>query len=158
VAGLTIDRADRLAFLIATWFGAGLVPLAPGTVGSLAALPIYVVLQPIGLDAVALAALLATGVGIWAADRVAKARGLHDPQIVVVDEVAGQLITLLGARPDWRWIACGFVLFRLLDVWKPWPARQAERIHPAGWAIVLDDVFAGAWGALILLAAQRWID
>ncbi len=146
---------QRLRFWLATWFGCGLVPRAPGTMGSLGAVPLYLVVRPLGLDAVALVALLLTGVGIWAAQHVADARKLHDPQIVVIDEVAGMFVTLLGARDDWRWIIAGFVLFRLLDVWKPWPARQAERIHPAGWGIVLDDVFAGAWGALILLAAQR---
>jgi phosphatidylglycerophosphatase A len=145
----------QIRFWLATWFGCGLVPFAPGTAGSLGALPLYVLLRPLGLDVVALAALMLTAVGVWAAQHVADRKGMHDPQIVVIDEVAGIFVTLLGARDDWRWMLAGFVLFRVLDVWKPWPARQAERIHPAGWGIVLDDVFAGAWGAIVLLLAQR---
>lgn len=154
-AAAPFSRTDHLRFWLATWFGCGLVPVAPGTAGSLGALPLYLLVRPLGLDAVALAALLLTAGGVWAAQHVADRKGMHDPQIVVIDEVAGIFVTLLGARDDWRWMLAGFLLFRLLDMWKPWPARQVEQVHPAGWGIVLDDVFAGAWGALVLLLAQR---
>jgi phosphatidylglycerophosphatase A len=97
-------------------------------------------------------AILITGVGIWAADVVAKDLGKKDPQIVVIDEVAGVLVTLSVAPPTWGALAAGVVLFRVFDQTKPWPARTAERKLPGGWGIVLDDVAAGVWGVAALLA------
>jgi phosphatidylglycerophosphatase A len=93
------------------------------------------------------AALVVTGVGIWAADEVARALGTKDPQIVVIDEVAGVLLTLSFAPPTWAALVSGVILFRVFDQTKPWPARMAERRLPGGWGIVLDDVAAGVWGA-----------
>jgi phosphatidylglycerophosphatase A len=145
----------RVAWAIATWFGCGLVPLAPGTAGTLGAIPLYLlVAHTSGLAGVATAAALTTFVGVWAASVVARDLGKKDPQLVVVDEVAGFLITMLPARhlavlP----IAAGFVLFRLFDVVKPWPARALERL-PSGWGIVMDDVAAGAFGACVMAGLQ----
>jgi phosphatidylglycerophosphatase A len=101
--------------------------------------------------AIGAAALLVTAIGIWAADVVAKDLGKKDPQIVVIDEVAGVLLTLSVAPPTWGALVAGVVLFRIFDQTKPWPARSAERQLPGGWGIVLDDVAAGAWGAAGLL-------
>jgi phosphatidylglycerophosphatase A len=136
-----------IARALATWFGCGYVPYAPGTAGTLGAVPLYLLLRPMGHWAVLAAALLITAVGVWAADVVAKDLGTKDPQIVVIDEVAGVLLTLSVAPPSWRALAAGVVLFRLFDQFKPWPARTAERKLPGGWGIVLDDVAAGIWGA-----------
>jgi phosphatidylglycerophosphatase A len=145
-----IDRAkDRLAFALALWFGCGKVPLAPGTAGTVGALPLYLLVRPHGVLAVLATAVLLTVVGIWAADRVARATGLKDPQIVVIDEVAGVHVTWLAASPSWQSVLAGFVLFRLFDQTKPFPARRAEKL-PGGFGIVLDDVFAGIWGAIVL--------
>jgi phosphatidylglycerophosphatase A len=140
----------RVAYVLGTWFGCGYVPYAPGTAGTLGAVPLYLLLRPHGLYAVLGAALVLTIVGIWAADIVAKDSGLKDPQLVVIDEVAGVLCTLAVAPPTWAGLIVGVVLFRIFDQWKPWPARAAERKLPGGYGIVLDDIAAGAWGAAVL--------
>ena len=154
---MTPSAKDRVALVVATFFGVGFPPKAPGTAGSIVATGLFVLLRPIGLDWMALAILLLTGVGVWASARVVAQRGGHDPQIIVVDEVAGQWLTLLAVPNDWRWHLAGLVVFRLADQFKPWPARQAERELPPAWGVMMDDVLAGAWGAVVLWLAQRWI-
>ena len=101
-----------------------------------------------------LVALALTLVGVWAADQVIAATGKKDPQIVVIDEVAGVLITLAAAGPSWASVAIGFVAFRVFDQFKPWPARRFERTLPGGWGVMMDDVAAGVWGAAVLLALR----
>jgi phosphatidylglycerophosphatase A len=140
----------RIAYILGTWFGCGYVPYAPGTAGTLGAIPLYLLLRPHGMYAVLGAAFVLTVVGIWAADIVAKDSGLKDPQLVVIDEVAGVLCTLAVAPPTWAGLIVGVVLFRIFDQFKPWPARAAERKLPGGYGIVLDDIAAGAWGAAIM--------
>jgi phosphatidylglycerophosphatase A len=143
----------KLAIPIATWFGCGYVPHAPGTAGSLAALGIaYVLVQcahwrPFYFALLALALLPA---GIWSAGVTAREVKKKDPSIVVVDEVLGQWITLAGASSfNWKsWLAA-FCLFRLFDIWKPQPVRRLEAL-PSGTGIVADDVMAGVYGALVL--------
>jgi phosphatidylglycerophosphatase A len=145
---------DRLAWALATWFGCGLVPKAPGTMGALGAIPLYLVVARAGRPGVAAAALLVTAVGIWAASIVARDSGRKDPQIVVVDEVAGILVTMLPMREvSFRAVVVGFLLFRLFDMSKPWPVRSFERL-PSGWGIVMDDVMAGVYGAMVLVALR----
>ena len=148
---------DRVAMTLATWFGAGLVPLAPGTAVSAVAVLLFWPLRALGLDVMAALIMLVIGVGVWASARVVALRGGHDPQIIVIDEVAGQWLTLLAVPADWRWFLAGFVVFRLADQFKPWPARQAERELPPAWGVMMDDVLAGGWGAVALWLAQRWI-
>ncbi len=145
---------QRLAYLLGTWFGCGYVPYAPGTAGTLGAVPLYLLLRPYGLVAVLGAALVLTVVGIWAADIVAKHSGLKDPQLVVIDEVAGVLCTLAVAPPTWTGLVVGVVLFRVFDQFKPFPARTAEQKLPGGYGIVLDDIAAGAWGAVVILGLR----
>ena len=102
----------------------------------------------------AVAALAVTAIGIWAASVVARDLGKKDPQIVVVDEVAGMLVTMLPmAHVSWRAILCGFVLFRLFDITKPWPVRRFEAL-PGGWGIVMDDVVAGGFGACVMVGLR----
>jgi phosphatidylglycerophosphatase A len=93
------------------------------------------------------------GVGVWAADHVIARTGLKDPQIVVIDEVVGVLLTLAASAPTWTSLVAGFVLFRIFDQWKPWPARSLESL-PGGWGVVMDDVAAGVWGAAVLGALR----
>jgi phosphatidylglycerophosphatase A len=139
-----------VAWVIATWFGCGLVPLAPGTVGSAGAIPLYLVALRGGRIGVAVVAVLVTLVGVWAASVVERDLGEKDPQRVVIDEVAGMLLTMLPvAHVSLRAMVAGFLCFRLLDVVKPWPVRLFERL-PSGWGIVLDDVAAGLLGACIM--------
>lgn len=146
------------AWLIATWFGCGLSPIAPGTAGSLAGLVIA-----IGLNAaygvpplafLAFAAILCVP-GVWAATVIERREGVEDPGKVVVDEVIGQWVTIAGAPSlNWKTWLLAFVLFRALDVWKPPPARQCENL-PEGWGIVADDVMSGIYGALAIFVLGR---
>jgi phosphatidylglycerophosphatase A len=145
-----------VARLIGTWFYLGYFPKGPGTAGSLGALLVGI---PLAMyfkwpaAAFALLALLLLGPAIWAAGRMAREGGSKDPQIVVVDEVVGQWIALAGAAAlTWKYILAAFLLFRLFDIWKPPPVRALEQI-PGGAGIVLDDVMAGVYAALVLLAA-----
>jgi phosphatidylglycerophosphatase A len=149
---------DRVAYWLAIWFGCGRVPLMPGTAGTLGAVPLYLVLARGGPLLVGAGALLVTGVGVWAATRVVRQTGLEDPQIVCIDEAAGVLITLTAAPFTWPGTLAGVVIFRIFDQFKPWPARRAERLRE-GWGVVMDDVFAGLWGAAVLVAlrALRWL-
>jgi phosphatidylglycerophosphatase A len=147
----------RVAYVLATWFGCGRVPFAPGTLGTLAALPLYWLLRTAGPYAVLSGAIIITLVGVWASGLVARARAQKDPQIIVIDEVAGMLITLVPGAQGWS-ILAGFVAFRIFDQWKPWPANLFEAQLPDGWGIVMDDVAAGVWAALTLLVLRTWLE
>src|SRR5437899_8495290 len=141
---------------IATWFVCGYFPLAPGTVGSLAAIGIAYALVELGHWLpwhFAVLALAALPLGIWAAGATAREIQSKDPQIVVIDEVLGQWITLAGAAVlNWKsWLAA-FLLFRLFDIWKPPPVRRLEALA-GGIGIVADDMMAGLYGALVLFLA-----
>ncbi len=139
------------ASLIATWFGAGLLPLAPGTWGSIAALPFaYAIVTLAGSAALLIATVVLFGVGWWAAQVYAEAAGDKDPSAVVVDEVVGQWLVLLAAPPAVGHYLVALILFRVLDILKPPPARQIDRDLGGGLGIMLDDVAAGAYGFVLL--------
>jgi phosphatidylglycerophosphatase A len=148
-------RAKWAAWTVATWFGCGLSRRAPGTAGTLGAIPLYLLAARFGHGGVALAAAIVTGAGVWAASVVARDLGQKDPQEVVVDEVAGFLVTMLPAAPTWRSVVAGVVVFRLLDIGKPWPIRRFEALE-GGWGIVLDDVAAGVAGAAVMGTLAAW--
>jgi len=150
---------DRLWWLLATWFGCGRAKVAPGTVGTLGTLPLYFLVAELGPWAVFAAAVVLTALGILSADRVAKLSGRSDPQFVVIDEVAGVMLALAAAPHSPAGVALAVILFRVFDIWKPWPVRAVERRLPGGWGIVLDDVVAGGWAALGLALFRRlgWI-
>ncbi len=134
---------------LGTWFGCGYVPRAPGTAGTLGAIPLYLLLRASGsVTILAVAGALAI-LGVLASSRIVRETGKKDPQIIVIDEVVGVLVTLAAAPPTWPALVVGFVAFRIFDMWKPWPARTAERL-PEGWGVVADDVVAGAYGAAVL--------
>jgi len=154
-----MNNRGEISYAIATWFGCGFSPYAPGTAGSLAAIVIAAVLHA-WLDSGRGSILILTAVllipGIWAAGDVAKREGREDPGLVVVDEVIGQWITLAGASVfNWKSYLAAFILFRALDVWKPPPARQFEDLH-GGLGIVADDVMAGLYGALAIFLLDRF--
>jgi phosphatidylglycerophosphatase A len=156
VAVVVVRRPRAVAWTIATWFGCGFVPIAPGTVGTLAALPIFFALRGFGGVVVLASALVIAGVGIWAAGVVADESKRHDPQVVVVDEVSGVLVTLALVPSSLAGVVCGVLLFRAFDVVKPFPAKQAERL-PRGWGIVVDDLVAGVWAAVVFLALRALV-
>ena len=146
-----------LANAIATWFGCGRSPVAPGTVGSAAAIVLAVLIERwTGLAPIwfALLAALLFWPATWAAGVAARESQRKDPQFVVVDEVIGQWISLAGAPAlNWKSYLAAFALFRLFDILKPPPARQLERL-PGGIGINADDVMAGIYAALVLFVAR----
>ena len=149
-------KNNPLATVVATWFGCGFAPKAPGTVGALGALP-FAWLWLYSLQGppwwMLIPVVLLTGPGIWAANVVAAERGLDDPQIVVVDEVLGTWIAIAGATVlNWKSIALAFLLFRLFDIWKPQPVRKLEGLH-GGLGIIADDLMAGVYAAVVLFLA-----
>ena len=146
------SRTTKPAWLIATWFGAGYVPKGPGTAGALAATVIASLLSLAGAGPLTFLILSLAGLlpAILASDIVARESGRKDPQIVVIDEVLGQWLTFAGAlRLNWRSLVLGLILFRFFDILKPPPIRLIERI-PGGAGIVLDDMMAGVYAALVL--------
>lgn len=156
-------RKPRVALAIATAFGLGYLPKAPGTWGSLAGILLYGLSQFYLSSArtlwVAWTALPVTLIlamtGVWASNRAAEFSGKKDPQFVVIDEVSGQHLTyLLSLTPlNWKYLLLGFILFRAFDIWKPFPARQAESL-PGGLGIMADDWVAGVYAALLLSLAR----
>ena len=159
----TGSKKTAWAWVVGTWFGAGLLKPGPGTYGSVAALALwYLAAHGLRLSAVelavgtAIAAVVATLVGIPAATIVAREAGRDDPGFVVVDEVAGQWIALIAMRPDWKHAVLALVLFRVFDIWKPWPIRLLEEL-PEGTGIMLDDVAAGVLALALGLLLGRWV-
>jgi phosphatidylglycerophosphatase A len=143
----------RPAALLATWFGAGLLPWAPGTWGSLAALPLAWALGLLGgaWALVAGAAAIAL-VGWWACEVYLKRSEVDDPGEIVVDEVAAQLLTLAPTAGEPGLLLLGFVVFRIFDVAKPWPVSWADRRLGGGLGVMADDLVAAAYGAAIMAA------
>ena len=156
--GLSTGRggAPRAGVLLATCGWVGYVPLAPGTAGSLVGLACYGAVRLLAGEWTQLALLAAVaGCGVWAATAAERHFGRSDPGAVVIDEVAGMLLTLLWLPVTWQGAVAGFCLFRLFDVVKPFPARQVERLS-GGWGIMADDIAAAAYAHValrILMAA-----
>jgi len=145
------------ATMIATGLGVGLLPAAPGTWASLAALPCGWLLQSaLGPVAVLAAAVVSFAAGCWAGGRIARASGIGDPGAVVIDEVAAQLFVLSACPRDWRFYLTAFALFRLFDIWKPFPVNWLDRTVKGGFGIMLDDVAAALY-ALIPIAIGRGV-
>ena len=151
------------ASLLATWFGSGLLPRAPGTWGSLAALPFaYGITAAGGPWALLAAAALAFLAGLWASGVYAATNGSHDPGQVVIDEVAGQWLTLVPLAATSRaldplYYGVAFAAFRAFDVLKPWPASYFDRRLPGVWGIMSDDVAAGAYAGILTFAAAHFL-
>ncbi|QTR52343.1 phosphatidylglycerophosphatase A [Thiothrix unzii] len=137
---------------LAFGFGSGLSPKAPGTMGTLAAIPLYLLLMNLPLTSYLLAVLLISVAGIWICGESSRRLGVHDHGGIVWDEFAGFLLTMTAAPQGWAWIVLGFALFRLFDIWKPWPVRVADRQLHGGLGIMLDDILAGIYAWLVLQA------
>jgi len=141
----------RLGVWIATSGPAGYAPVAPGTVGSAVGLLLYILTRHQTFDIQAVLVIAVVVGGVWAANIAARHFSRPDPGQVVIDEVAGQLVTFLGVAVDWPGIVAGFLLFRALDIIKPWPANRLEGLH-GGLGIMADDVMAAVYANLILRA------
>ncbi len=143
------------ASLIARWFGIGLLPRAPGTWGSLSALPFaWAIAHFIAPVAVVIAAVALFFLGWWAAERVAAASDVADDSTIVVDEVVGQWLAICAAPLDPVAYVMGFALFRAFDIWKPWPVSWAESL-PGGLGVMADDVLAGLYALIVLVPLLR---
>jgi phosphatidylglycerophosphatase A len=156
------EKKTLWAWLVGTFFGAGLLKPGPGTYGSIAAVLLWYaaahLLHPSTITlaiGTAIAAVLATLIGIPAATIVARESGREDPGHVVIDEVAGQLIALIAIPADWRHAAISLLLFRLFDILKPPPIRRLERL-PSGTGIMLDDVAAGVFALAVAQLLHIW--
>jgi phosphatidylglycerophosphatase A len=159
------DDPENLARIVARdpvhWLafglGTGLLPKAPGTWGSLAtALVFWLVapVDPLWLIAVTVALLIA---GIWICGESARRIGVHDHGGIVLDEVVGMLLTLVVTRPEPLWIGVAFLCFRLFDIWKPWPIRDLDHSLSGGLGIMLDDVLAAVYAAVVVFTLQSFV-
>lgn len=153
--------------LLAFWLGSGLSPKAPGTAGTLATIPLWLLLQPLHLSLPAYLALLALlfVFGCWVCGESARQLGVHDYGGIVFDEVVGFLLTCVPLLPAlgwvsggrWWWLLAAFGLFRLFDVWKPWPIAWVDRRVGGGFGIMIDDILAALYAGLLLTAAIRFL-
>lgn len=141
-------------YFIAFGFGSGLSPIAPGTCGTLAAIPLYWLLSACSLPVYAVVTCAAFILGVKVSDIVSRELGEHDYKGIVWDEVVGYLLTMFMVPKGFWWVAAGFVLFRLFDIWKPWPISWVDKRVQGGMGIMLDDVLAAipAWIILQLIA------
>jgi phosphatidylglycerophosphatase A len=135
---------------LALGFGSGLAAKAPGTFGTLAAVPLYLLLAQLPLSWYLAVTLVCVLAGIYICDKAAKDMGVHDHGAIVWDEVAGLLITMIAAPAGLMWLIVGFVLFRLFDIIKPWPIRWLDAKVEGGFGIMIDDVLAGIFALVCL--------
>ncbi len=146
----------RLGVLIASVGGVGYAPIAPGTAGSAVGIGVYLLTRGWSPLAQIVLLLVITAVGIWASTEGARHFQKKDPGHVVVDEVAGQLLTLLLTGAGWAGAAVGFLVFRLLDIVKPWPANRLEAL-PGGWGVMADDLMVGVYGCVLMHLLLRML-
>lgn len=145
---------NRIIVFCGVGFGSGLLPKAPGTFGSAFALLFVPLWLMLGFHLSILAMLVMSVIGIYICGQTAKVMGVHDDGRIVWDEFAGQSITFLPllyvGQMNITWLVVGFALFRLFDVWKPWPIRVIDRQVEGGFGIMLDDIIAGLWAAVCI--------
>ena len=135
----------RFVIIAATWFGTGFSPFASGTVGTLGAIPFYLMLAMLPLPLYLLTAVAFTMFACWVAEQAGPIWGEHDSGKIVIDEVAGFLVTMIAIPPGWLSVTVGFLMFRLFDILKPQPARWFDRSLKNGYGVVLDDIAAGIY-------------
>jgi phosphatidylglycerophosphatase A len=135
---------------LAFGFGSGLAPKAPGTFGTLLAVPLYLLLDQLSLLPYIALVVVAFVIGVYLCGKTAADLGVHDHPGIVWDEFVGFWITMIAAPAGWLWIFIGFMLFRLFDIWKPWPIRFFDKNVESGLGIMIDDVLAGIYALLVL--------
>lgn len=147
--------SERLIVFCGVGFGSGLAPKAPGTFGSAFALLFIPIWLAIGFYGAILAIMMMSLVGIWICGKTADIIHVHDDGRIVWDEFSGQSITFLPliyiGQMNWIWVVVGFALFRLFDVWKPWPIRIIDQKVDGGFGIMFDDIIAGVWAAICIM-------
>lgn len=150
-----VQRGNRVVLWTATGFGLGYAPIAPGTFGTLAAIPLFLLLRDLPALVYGAAVLVLFCYGVWSCGIAERYFGRHDHGAVVMDEIVGYLIAMYGAPRGWEWIAVGFVFFRVFDIWKPYPINRLDT-WPGGFGSMVDDAMAGVY-ALIALQTAAWI-
>lgn len=136
--------------LLSLGFGSGLSPLAPGTFGTLVAVPLYWLLGHISLPVYLIITLIGFIIGVYLCAYTSRALGVHDHSGIVWDEIVGYFITMIAVPLDWKYALAGFLLFRVFDIAKPWPIRWVDQKLHGGFGIMFDDVLAGIFAALTL--------
>lgn len=134
--------------ILALGLGTGASPVVPGTVGSLMAVPLYFVLSPLPVLEYLLLCTVLFAAGVWICHRTARDMGVHDHPAIVFDEIVGMLFTLTMAPSGWIWLVAGFLLFRLFDIWKPYPINLLDKNMQGGFGIMLDDLIAAVYAWL----------
>jgi phosphatidylglycerophosphatase A len=135
---------------LAFGFGSGLSPIMPGTFGTLVAIPFYLLFAQFSWLTYFIILILTTIFGIWICDQASKNLGEHDYPGIVFDEMVGYWLTMLACPFDWKWILLGFLYFRLFDIVKPWPIRVIDKQVKGGLGIMLDDILAAVFAAVVL--------
>ena len=153
---MTRKILDFATYYLATGFGSGLIPLAPGTFGSLVGVLMVWLFFPAGMGWQFLWVVVTTGLAVYVSGWLAQAEDRKDPSMVVADEIVGVFVTFtaLPTHLSGSVLLVGFLLFRAFDIWKPWPIRRLEKL-PGGWGIVMDDVLAGVFANIILQIGLR---
>jgi phosphatidylglycerophosphatase A len=146
------------ACLLAFGFGSGLASKAPGTFGTLAAVPLYLAASSLSLPVYLLVTTTMFLVGIWLCGRCERVLGVEDHSGIVWDEFVGFFVTMAAVAPTPATVIAGFALFRLFDVWKPWPIRHFDRSLHGGLGVMLDDVLAGFYACGLLHLLAVWVD
>lgn len=142
-------KPRRFSHWVACGFGVGLIPFAPGTFGTLLAMPLYWLMQPLSVVWYIALTLAIAACGVWVTGRTARDLGVHDHGAIVFDEIVGYLVAMAFAPAGWVYMLAGFGLFRLFDIAKPFPLRRLERL-PGGLGIMADDLGAGVYAALCM--------
>lgn len=145
-----VPQISHPLHVLALGFGSGRAPVAPGTFGTLAAIPLFLLLAQLPLSAYLLVLALICVAGIFICGKTARDWGVHDHSAIVWDEFAGFLLTMTAAPCHWLWIMLGFGLFRLFDIWKPFPIGRLDAEVNGGLGIMLDDLVAGLYALLCL--------
>lgn len=141
---------------IAFGFGSGAMPFAPGTFGTLIAIPFYLCMQSLSHFQYLFILMVVTVFSIWLCEKISKEIQVHDHPGMCIDEVVGFLVTMFAAPHGFRWIVLGFILFRLFDIWKPWPIHIIDKKMHGGIGMILDDVMAGIY-SLLIIRILSWI-
>mgnify|MGYP002632928685 CR=1 FL=1 len=136
--------------LLSLGFGSGCAPKAPGTMGTLVGVLFYLPLQLLALPYYFAVVVFVSLIGIWLCGQTARALGVHDHPGIVWDEIAGYLLTMVAAPAGWGWIALGIVLFRIFDIWKPWPIGLLDKQLKGGFGVMADDLLAGIFSLTIM--------
>ncbi len=143
--------------MLAFGFGAGLAKKMPGTAGTLVGVLCYLGLAGLPLAYYTAVTLLLFLAGIWLCGQTARDLAVHDHPAIVWDEIVGYLVTMTAAPAGWRWVLAGFLLFRLFDIWKPWPIHWLDRRASGGFGIMVDDLLAAVYAAFLLQISSLFL-